>query len=479
MKKGFTLIELLGVIVILGILVLIAFPPLINQIKKSKSEIKTATKLLIIDAAKDYVEDNKNDYDRTTGNVYCLNISTLVDGGYLNEKIKDENMNDINKTKRVKISYERNKYKYDIVDECTNTHDSSIANSMITQEIENINSTITGSTPDGVYYYDDYGNLERGTDIIYAKSDASIRGNIMIYNNQLISGCFNYDGNNYNYYKSNLQTQAYPCSTMRGENLLINGDLSYNNNTNFSSFTYNNEGYISYTSSNAVQVANSNYIPVDIIRSSYNMGVTAKTNQTTSKNYLGFFSYDIDKKYISPRNILYKTSNEITLTQELKDGDQYVYLSDLSTWDKTTSNSYERGIIFWNYEDSTGYVYPPFTYSQNVWSDIYENSNIDTANNRIKLKSAWDHGTFPVGTKVSQCTSGVAFNYNMAFAVNLPTNWTSYSGSVSGITPTGTANADMFRPGTKYIRFAVYHNYNTVANTTNYFKDIFIKEIIN
>ena len=95
MKKGFTLIELLGVIVILGILVLIAFPPLLNQIKKTKNEINNTTKLLIIDGAKDYVEKNINEYDRVEGNIYCINISTLIDNNYLNEKIKDENMNDI------------------------------------------------------------------------------------------------------------------------------------------------------------------------------------------------------------------------------------------------------------------------------------------------------------------------------------------------------------------------------------------------
>ena len=479
MKKGFTLIELLGVIVILGILVLVAFPPLLNQIKKSKNEINNTTKQLIIDAAKDYVDANNNDYERTAGNIYCINVSTLTDNNYISEKIKDENFNDLDTTKKVKVTYDRNKFKYEVVDECTATHDAGIGRAIIAQEVESIKTKVNSETKDGLYYYDGYGNLENGTEIIYTNSDETLRGNILIHNHQFISGCLNYGDENYDFYKDALMKLTYPCSTLRGENLIVNGDLSYHDNTNWGSYTYNNAGYISYTNSSAMQIANSYYIPVDIENNSYNMGVSVKTNQTTAKNYLGFFSYDIDKKYISPRNILYKTSNEITLTQDLKNGDQYVYLSDLSTWNKTTANSYERGIIFWNYADSTGYVYPPFTYSQNVWSDIYENSNIDTTNNRIKLKSAWNHGTFPAGTKVSQCTSGVAFNYNIAFAVNLPTDWTSYSGSISGITPNGTAEADMFRPATKYIRFALYHNYNNVASTTTYLKDAYIKEIIN
>ena len=43
MKKGFTLIELLGVIVILGVLVLILFPNILNQVKKSRKAINNAT----------------------------------------------------------------------------------------------------------------------------------------------------------------------------------------------------------------------------------------------------------------------------------------------------------------------------------------------------------------------------------------------------------------------------------------------------
>ena len=39
MKKGFTLAELLGVIVILGLIALLSFPPIVSQIKKSKKEI--------------------------------------------------------------------------------------------------------------------------------------------------------------------------------------------------------------------------------------------------------------------------------------------------------------------------------------------------------------------------------------------------------------------------------------------------------
>ena len=120
MKKGFTLIELLGVIVILGILVLVAFPPLLNQIKKSKSEIKESTKLLIIDAAKDYYEENTNNFDLIEGMTYCIDIKTLTDENYLNKNLKNENLNNIDTNKKVKLIYHNEKFNYEVVDTCTN-----------------------------------------------------------------------------------------------------------------------------------------------------------------------------------------------------------------------------------------------------------------------------------------------------------------------------------------------------------------------
>lgn len=117
LSKAFTLIELLGVIVILGILVLIAFPPIINKISKAKNEITNANKELIIDAAKDYVSDNNNDFKKIDGNTYCIQIKELVDENYLNPNLKDINFESINQNKTVKAIYGNKKFNYEIVDE--------------------------------------------------------------------------------------------------------------------------------------------------------------------------------------------------------------------------------------------------------------------------------------------------------------------------------------------------------------------------
>ena len=118
-NKAFTLTELLGVIVILGILALVTFPNIASHIGKAKKELKEGTKILIIDAAKDYYEDNKNDYDQLEGMTYCIDIDTLTNNNYLNKKIKDENLNDIDTSKKVKMLYQNEKFNYEVVDSCT------------------------------------------------------------------------------------------------------------------------------------------------------------------------------------------------------------------------------------------------------------------------------------------------------------------------------------------------------------------------
>ena len=119
MKKGFTLVELLGVIVLLGVLTLVMFPILLNQINKSKQGINDATSTMIYEAAKDYMNDNQNTYPKKENISYCIPLVTLVTNNYLSETIKDENMDNINLSKKVKVTT-NNSYKFELLDECTN-----------------------------------------------------------------------------------------------------------------------------------------------------------------------------------------------------------------------------------------------------------------------------------------------------------------------------------------------------------------------
>lgn len=120
MKKGFTLIELMGVITIMGIIALVAFPPLLRQIKNSKSKIDEATEKLIIASSSNYVEENKNSFPKIEGETYCITLQTLADDNKLSKDLKNSNGDNIDLNKYVKVDIINNNYSYTVTDSCTN-----------------------------------------------------------------------------------------------------------------------------------------------------------------------------------------------------------------------------------------------------------------------------------------------------------------------------------------------------------------------
>jgi len=174
-NKGFTLLELLGVVIILGVLSLITFPIILNQIKNAKEGIKDSTKALIIDAAKDYVADNINNYDEIQGLSYCIDITTLTEKSYLNQKLKDENLNDIDTSKKVKLTYHNNNFEYQITDTCNSALTrNNIEVSIVTEntglyksETEPNRYIYRGTNPNNYIWLDENGDKEKTTTEMY------------------------------------------------------------------------------------------------------------------------------------------------------------------------------------------------------------------------------------------------------------------------------------------------------------------------
>ena len=117
MKKGFTLAELLGVIVILGIIVLLAFPPILDSIKKSKENINNSTEEIIFNATKLYMGDYPSIYKLTNNSKYCIKIQDLIDSSRLERGLQDSNTNEeINPNRYVKVVVKNGEYTYSLVD---------------------------------------------------------------------------------------------------------------------------------------------------------------------------------------------------------------------------------------------------------------------------------------------------------------------------------------------------------------------------
>ena len=480
MKKGFTLIEMLGIITVLAILLLVTFPNLSKSLKQTKETKNNNFTNNLKVSAEAYIELNRDNYENLDipGTEISFSVQDLYDANLL--KGQYENVNSQDKIKVIVGTDGILRYFFNGSQIGIETQES---DDNLSREIALIKENLNQSIPDGIYYYNEQGNLEDNTNFIYlTRNWNKPNGNILVHNHQFISGCIQFDGKNYDYYKGELTELNYPCSTIRGENLVVNGDLSFGDNTNFSNFTYVSDGTDTYwrrTSSSMVSTVNIYYIPVDIYNKSYQFGLTARSNQAEAKYYAGFRSYDIDRQEISPAYYEYIQNTLTTLARDLNNGDEYIYITDLTNWNKT-ADQYRRAFIFWNYKDSTGYEYPELTYSRNVSSsDAYSNENIDTSNNRIKLNAPWDRGYVKAGTKMSQRSTGATFVFNLKSLGTLSSEWVNLSVTQSDVQNTGMDTPyTKFWPGTKYIRSSWWTNYNATPNTTTDYKDIYIKEVI-
>lgn len=121
-------------------------------------------------------------------------------------------------------------------------------------------------------------------------------------------------------------------------------------------------------------------------------------NSSSGKAWFALFPFDIDKKLIDCT--MTPGLNEYTykLAKDVEAGDEYIYFEDLTNW---STGRYEWIIAFYNYTDSTGYTYPVGTYTRN-FIDYKTQSNLDKANNRIKLASPYSGVTIPKSTPVMQ-----------------------------------------------------------------------------
>lgn len=130
-KKGFTLVELIGVVVILGLIALVAFPALLNQINDSKKQVSDSQKNIIISAAKTYVEDNKNEF--ADKDYFIIDMEDLIKGDYINKQIVSSYIDENNK---VLITFFNGDYVVT----------ASTSNSKC-QAVTNLTITSTGSVP--------------------------------------------------------------------------------------------------------------------------------------------------------------------------------------------------------------------------------------------------------------------------------------------------------------------------------------------
>lgn len=259
----------------------------------------------------------------------------------------------------------------------------------------------------------------------------------------------------------------------RGENLITNGTAMLGNNTNFSSFKY--DGRDTYYAGGCFVRENElgydiyctdEFIPIDPSQT-YSLSYYIKNSNSKMIMYDFINCYDIDKKEIHCKYILYVKGSTTTLSEDLKPGDTVMHLTDASGFETVTPD-YQKGVIFWNYTNSKGYTYPPETYSRNVdtartlWDS---ESAIDKTNNTISMNRPWDGEIIKAGTYLSQKSDGSTYIYGNA-AYTVPENeWVQKKSSISGI---GVYNEQhKFREATAFVRVGWIINYSHVDATNS------------
>jgi len=83
MKKGFTLVELIAAIIVVGIIVVLAVPPILNLVRGTRGNLSEATQEIVLSAAHVYTSRYSNKYELLDGKIYCIPLQRLVEVGLL------------------------------------------------------------------------------------------------------------------------------------------------------------------------------------------------------------------------------------------------------------------------------------------------------------------------------------------------------------------------------------------------------------
>ena len=286
--------------------------------------------------------------------------------------------------------------------------------------------------------------------------------------------------------------RSIPQDVSKGANLVVNGSGRMASNYNFSGTTYLpticNNGSAGSFGFNG-QVACNEYISVDFNqRIFFTCDIKNLVTQPSGCWHRIYVNeYDIDKLSIVGQMVLYGGGTLTTLAEDLNPGDTTVHITDAShaNWQSTTTH--HKGLIFWNYTNSYGYLYPPETYSRNVYpysdsQSLWANGGVNASTGIITLSAAWTGPAIPAGTKVSRRSSGANFPYPASLAVT-DTEWHTLAGYMKGVCAAGenARGTGKFSCGTAFIKVGMYpsslNNTDTTTNKRAVFTNFLVYEL--
>ena len=267
--------------------------------------------------------------------------------------------------------------------------------------------------------------------------------------------------------RNGVRVADVPYIASRSQQLMTNYNGLLGNNYNFPGWTFDGQeanyspGSFKFVGSSGNSFT-SEYIAVDTAYK-YKMSLDAKTLNGVGRYYCMTLCYDVDQNQINANNHMYRANTSTTLAVALNPGDTTVTLAGTgSSWYNGGTagvSTHLRSLIIWEYTNSLGYTYPPETYSRLYYGNAWDPGDI--SGNVITLRTAWTGPSYPVGTQLSNGSSGGSYKYNVMSNKLLTTDWTQSVGFMDGVDLSGTNVSTKFPPGTAKIRMGFLPNYNS------------------
>lgn len=117
-KRGFTLVEIIGVLTLLALITLVAFPSILGVMQKADKGMDEATTEMLIANAKSYWDDTTV---RVTSKNYCVKVQTLIKQNYTKTPISTvdkDKAKEIEKDYCVTAKYASSKWNYELTKTC-------------------------------------------------------------------------------------------------------------------------------------------------------------------------------------------------------------------------------------------------------------------------------------------------------------------------------------------------------------------------
>lgn len=175
---------------------------------------------------------------------------------------------------------------------------------------------------------------------------------------------------------------------------------------------------------------------------------------TTETHSLGYFAFDSDHLPIRAEHVQkYATSTDTELAAALRPGDTVIHLVDATGW-SNTDTAETRAIAWYGYQNSTGHVYPDFSYTRSVAAGAaFGLWDIEAIrNNQITLRTPWAGPTLSAGEAVRNALSGDSLMSAILNEGSVANQWNSIPGWVKGEWQHGIRSENQFPPGTASIR---------------------------